>query len=310
MNLLKLVCVFALLGVTKFVYADLKCVYKSSTDNNSVIEYLRCNYTCHPAYNNVHGIFTHKYDSSSINEINFENCLFNDESIWQGVWRLMKLNISNSHLTEIPAQLLFENTTIQQLDISNNFIRNIESSTFAGVPNLLKLNLSNNSLTNLHENVFDPLVHLKELDLSYNPIENLQIETFAYLQQLEILSLKHAKLNSIRLGIFLYQHKLISLDLSENNLKTLDCELYDPMFYDLQTLDLSENQLTDLNDFRSRIFPQLTLLDIRANHFTCSHLQSFIDSTDWSKLRLANDPQLTKEHKLNIRGVNCKNISD
>lgn len=314
MILLKLICIFPLILINEFVFADINC---TKIEFKNSYEYI-CDFDCGEKNNNERNVFTvgkatyywiGSYEKPTIREMSLKNCSFGDESTWQGEFNLKKLTVSNNNLTEIPRQLLSGNLPIEYLDFSNNFIQRIDPSAFEGVHNLLNLDLSRNNLTHLNENAFDELVNLKELNLSYNPIGHLEIEPFAYLQQLEILSLKHINTGSIQLGIFLHQHKLISLDLSENQWKIVDFELYSPIFYNLRTLDLSQNQLTDLHGFQNIIFPQLTALDIRNNQFNCTYLLNFIGKVDWTKLRMVDDPQLTKEHGTNIRGVNCKNTS-
>lgn len=313
MNFLQvLLCVFTIIGVNNFVHANMNCTWRLSHYVNvkAFFKY-HCHFVCDEENNKVEKSFTRfdiGYESSFVDEMTFENCLFDDESSWEGTWNLRCLNVSNNQLTKIPQHILSGNVAIQEMDFSHNLIEWVDPSTFVGVQNISRLDLSHNNIMKLHEDSFDPLTVLRDLDLSYNPIESLQIETFAYLQQLEYLSLKHANLSTIQLGIFLYQHKLIALDLSENKLKYLDFKLYFPVFYGLRILVLSDNQLTDLSGFRNEIFPQLTLLDIRANQFMCTYLQGFFESISFNRfnIRLANNPQLTKEHKSNIRGVDCK----
>lgn len=231
------------------------------------------------------------------------------EPNWLSLLDLQILDLSNRNLTSL--NMLnnlgigtFANVT---LSLKRNNISNIELGTFSHQRELVSLDLSENNLTHLNEHVFDELIYLKHLNLSHNPIGNLEIGTFAYLTQLETLLLKSTNISNIELGTFSHQHKLISLDLSENNLKKLDFELFLPILHDLQSLYLNQNQLTDFHGFRNSIFPHLTLLDIKNNQFNCSYLRSFIANIDWSKLHMPVDPQLTKVHETNIRGVNCKN---
>lgn len=322
MTLLKFVCVFALIGVNKLVFAITDCTWNGDFDSKSARLKYRCNFVCDEQNTIEEHIFTFddrilvqienrvgSIDKSYISEISLKNCSFNGENTWQGEWNLSKLNASNNHLSEIPTNLLSGNITIEQLDISHNFIQRIGPTTFESVSSLLQLNLSHNNITNLHENAFDELINLKVLDLSFNPIENAKIETFSNLKQLEFLSLKHVGISSIQMGIFSHQHKLLELDLSENGLKFLDFEQNSPIFYGLRTLYLSKNELANLNGFRNAIFPQLTWLDITYNRFNCSYLQNFFNSIDFSKIHMPDDPQMTKIHETNIRGVNCKNIN-
>lgn len=312
MNLLKSVCFFALIFVNKFVLAT-SCTCDS--DEPDIYYDCVCYFDCDEKnYGYTEDKIQILWDTvpdiakSSISEITFESCSFDkDDGIWQGEWCLTKLTASDNQLYEIPRNLL--SSCNEQLDLSNNFITQINSSTFKNVTNLIKLDLSYNSIQYLQEDVFDSLIDLEELNLSYNPIGNLKIGTFAHLEILEILSLKHIKIDSIQSGLFLHQQTLVSLDLSENSLKVLDFEQNSPIFYSLQTLNLSKNELTDLNGFRNEIFPRLTLLDIRDNQFNCSYLQKLFESVDFTEIRMPDDPQMAKEHKTHVRGVKCKDVS-
>lgn len=78
-----------------------------------------------------------------------------------------------------------------------------------------------------------------------------------------------------------------------------------PIMSDLQTLDLSKNQLTELESFRNEIVPQLKFLDIKSNRFNCSYLQHFMAAAKWDTLRLPVDARLTITDQENIRGINC-----
>lgn len=246
---------------------------------------------------------------SSIQIITFKNCRFNEESTLQKAYDLRKLIVSNNQLSEIPAQLFFDGSRIELADFSENQIKYVQTSDFVHAKGVLNLDLSYNRLANFDGHPFDELTNLKVLNLSNNPIDYFETDTFARLTQLEHLTLKRTGISSIRLGIFLRQHKLISLDLSANNLKSVDFEQFLPIFFDLQTLNQSENQLTDLDGFRNAMFPQLTLLDIRSNRFNCSYLRHFVRSIDWAKLRMPMDPQSGKIDNTSVHGIECNNNS-
>lgn len=194
------------------------------------------------------------------------------------------------------------------MNLSRNKVSELKPRWLSIKTDILTLDLSRNDLKHLDEHAFDEFISLKHLNLSNNPIGNLEIGIFAYLTQLEILSLKRTELTSIQMGAFLQQHKLVSLDLSENHLKTVDFELLWPIFYDLRSFYLNQNELTDLTGFQNAIFPQLTLLDIRDNQFNCSYLRRFIQRVDWSKLHLPTNLQSINIYEPSIRGVNCRNV--
>lgn len=247
---------------------------------------------------------------------------------FNGAKNLTKLLASNNRLTEIPSHLFIYALQIKFVDFSNNSIKSVNRETFKDVAqlkslnlssnriieleanwldltSLLTLDLSHNNLTDLSSHTFDDLINLKHLNLSYNPIGNLEIGTFAYLTQLEILSMKCTNISSIQLGTFSHQQKLISLDLSRNQMKHMDFSLFMPIMSDLQSLDLSKNQLTELKSFRNEIVPQLKFLDIKNNRFNCSYLQQFMAAAKWDTLRLPVDARSTNIDQENIRGINC-----
>lgn len=170
---------------------------------------------------------------------------------------------------------------LETLNLSNNQIIGLESSTLCCIPDLLLLDLSNNNVTKLSENIFDKLLKLKELNLSFNSIGDLEISTFTYLINLEHLSLRRTNLSNVQRGTFLHQHKLVSLDLSENNLKKLNFTLFSPIQRDMRSLRMGDNNLNNLYGFRNTLFPQLNLLDIQGNPFNCSYLAHFMESVDW-----------------------------
>ncbi len=235
---------------------------------------------------------------------------------------------SRNRLTDIPANLFSNSKLLNFVDFSNNSIRHIDPLAFEGVdsiqtlylsfnqinrlddhwlhvPSLTELHLSNNNLSMIADRAFEEFTSLKHLDLSNNPIGDLNVATLAYLDKLTNLSLRRTNITNIPLGSFSHQHQLALLDLSENYLKSLDFNLFLPALHDLWSLNLAQNQLTDLNGFRNDIFPNLVLLDIKNNNFKCSYLQHFISTVNWDKLRLTVDPKSTDIYATNIRGVNC-----
>lgn len=223
--------------------------------------------------------------------------------------KLSNANFKNNSIEQIDSLAFLGANKLKTLNLSYNKIKQLDSNTFS-TPNLLELDLSMNNLGLLGEHTFDNITTLKHMNLSFNPIGDLKIDTFAHLTNLEILDLKQTNISVIHLGTFSHQHKLIVLDLSENNLIELDFNHFLPSLPDLRSLYLDENKLKTLNGFGNVIFPQLTLLDIRSNHFNCSYLENFMRSVNWDKLRLPIDRPTVKTGEASIRGINCEIIAD
>ena len=68
-----------------------------------------------------------------------------------------------------------------ELDLSNNEIAELSSSTFTGNDRLQTLTLSHNSLTRLDAFQFPVLKHIKTIDLSYNSLQFIDVEAFGNL---------------------------------------------------------------------------------------------------------------------------------
>lgn len=226
-----------------------------------------------------------------------------DSLAFFGLNNLETLDLAQNNLTKFDDGV-FKLPNLQLLNLSHNQISGLNSNVLT-MPSLLELNLAENNLTSFDGHIFNQLSKLKKLNLSFNPIAELKPETFAFLIDLKHLSLRRTNISSIRMGTFSHQHKLTSLDLSENSMKTLDFKLLYPVLPDLISLRLSNNQLSELKNFRNSLFPQLVLLDIQRNNFNCSYLEYLMESVNWEDLELSINPYLVDFSKPNIRGINC-----
>ena len=125
------------------------------------------------------------------------------------------------------------------LDVSENVIESVDSSTMTLVPKLRQLNLSHNHLQGL--NSLSSLSALEELNLSDNRI--------AQLRDL------HTKLGNVK-----------SLHLAVNHLRFLDGL---SKLYGLVILDVRSNQIADLETVRSvTSLPCLEVLTLTGNPVT------------------------------------------
>lgn len=219
--------------------------------------------------------------------------------------KLTYVNFSNNTISRVNPLAFVGANKLETLDLSINKINQLDPSTL-NTPNLLTLDLSRNNLTIIKDHTFDNITNLRNLNLSFNPIGNLKIETFAYLTNLENLNLKRTNITSIQLGTFSHQHKLTLLDLSENNLKELDFSHFMPILPDLHSFYLNGNQLTHLSGFTNDLFPKLTLIDIKNNHFNCSYLLNFMKTVNWENLRLPLDTDAVNPSSSSVRGINCE----
>lgn len=268
-------------------------------------------------------------DTTSLVNVDLSNNVIKriDASNFESAENLKQLNISSNRFSEIPANLFLRAVQIEMVDLSKNSIQCVDPTTFENATNIKALNLSyneikaldahcfstahrlstldlsHNNLTHLNQHIFDRVINLEYLDLSFNVVGNLNIAIFAYLSKLKSLFLKNSNIDNVQPGMFLHQHELVSLDLSANKLKKIDFKLvFLPILHNLQSLNLSGNQLTELNCFEDDSVPELTTLDIRNNRFNCSYLKNLIITIAWDKFQKTNDPLMTH---VNIGGIHC-----
>lgn len=214
---------------------------------------------------------------------------------------------ARNRLTDISPEFFTDILQIEELDVSKNAIQSLGPSALSSAKNLLALDISRNKLATIDENAFDGAIKLKKLDISNNPIGSLKPELFARLAHLEVVSLKQTEITSIQPGTFSQQPNLISLDISENKLKELNFnQVFAPALHEFQSLNLSKNQLNNLNGCRNAIVPKLKVLDIRSNDFDCSYLLNLMEGLNAEVFELPIDRHLTDVQKANVRGINCK----
>ncbi|XP_061194819.1 uncharacterized protein LOC133202983 [Saccostrea echinata] len=90
---------------------------------------------------------------------------------------------------------------LQYLDLSHNYIKNIEKDEFVDLPNILYLKIRNNSLLDIHENAFSVISNLIDLDLSNNRLCLLKRSHFIHLSNIKYLYLQNNNIKVIE-GMF------------------------------------------------------------------------------------------------------------
>lgn len=255
------------------------------------------------------------------------------EELLKSSTELITLHVSNRRLTEIEPRFFINAPKIGYVDFSNNSIRSIDPTAFDGVTNLQALNLSYNQIDKL-DSAWFPFPKLLTLDLSHNKLTILDKRVFKDLINLKHLNLSGNSIGNIEVETFSHQKKLISLDLSGNRLVTFDFHVFsknlnnsqksfvkiyilergiqslgDPYLNEhLESLDLSKNQLIELNNFRHENFSLLFSLDINDNKFNCSYLRILLNSIRWGTDIHANESRQELTEADNIHGVHCTAI--
>uniref|UniRef100_A0A1I8MPZ4 LRRCT domain-containing protein n=1 Tax=Musca domestica TaxID=7370 RepID=A0A1I8MPZ4_MUSDO len=166
-------------------------------------------------------------------------------SLLEALPALKFLDISNNFLRDINYGALRGHGTLEQLHINNNLLRTIEREALMAMPALRELRLRNNSLSHDLPMPFWNLPGLKGLDLSLNNFRIVDSFLLAGLPSLRRLDLSENGLMKMDPTTYVHNSMLETLNISINDLKVL----HPATFRNLDRLfevDASFNQLNEI----------------------------------------------------------------
>ncbi len=204
-----------------------------------------------------------------------------------GVENYLSLNIEDNRLTNIT---LSSNFT--QLRASSNKLKWI--TVELNLDTLETLIVSQNRIENIPDIINRLGRALTILDVADNFVGKLNVSTFMKMQNLEELVLRNTSLSNIQYGAFHYQKNLKLLDISFNRLKTIKFEAFSRDVRQLQTFFLDGNNLTQVDGLRKVNFPNVTLIGITENNFTCEYLHEYMGQ--WTGVTFKADTLLNRSH--------------
>lgn len=130
---------------------------------------------------------------------------------------LKNIRFAGNKLQNIPKLIDELGPWIESLDISSNFVGELNTTTFEKLNNLHHLNLSNTQLLNFGFSTFYHQNKLKSLDISFNHLREVDFTLlFRNFKNLEILNLEGNDLTNIDSVTRTHFPKLSSLGISKN----------------------------------------------------------------------------------------------
>lgn len=209
---------------------------------------------------------------------------------------LQELDISHNPLNDAFVKLLAPLETLEYLNMGYSNLSILAPTSFSKMTSMRRLVLSGNDLSNLEAGLFGNLTRLESLELNFcglrRPLNaTLFFNNFTYTDLTE-LQLAGNPLRVSKTGPLLPKQlsRLQTLDLSNCNLTFLPPEA----FYwtrNITNLILSGNHFTSPNDFRFlEILPKLELLDLRYNNLTTFSPKEFSFNPNVEKLKLIGNP--------------------
>uniref|UniRef100_K1R631 G-protein coupled receptor GRL101 n=1 Tax=Magallana gigas TaxID=29159 RepID=K1R631_MAGGI len=191
---------------------------------------------------------------------------FNVESL-ENFGLLIHLNLSSCLLSNLSGfAIRLNSSSLQNLDLSYNNIRNLELKAFDGLPNLLYLNISNNQITSLQMGFFRFTPKLRHLIIQNNNITEIPVsESYNRLNSsLELLDLQNNKLMTIQPSSLYWLKSVSKIVLRNNNITNTDLYFSTSMKM-LYELDLSYNFIQNITDYMFNGLSSLRYLNLQNN---------------------------------------------
>jgi len=214
------------------------------------------------------------------------------------------IDLSNNILEVISSKALDGLTQLRTLLLNNNKIAEIETNALNDLVSLEDLNLNNNQLTSIDADTFNPMQNIINLDLAYNHIrdmdwDKLRLSNMVYL---------NAKWNQIK--------QLSQCDLNAT-IFTSSCPNLTKItpFADLlslETLDLSQNEISEINPYDFFFMRSLTFLNMSYNQLKRLNEDIFTQNGALINLQLDhNEIRHVEKHSLdplvNLQILNLNN---
>lgn len=170
----------------------------------------------------------------SYNRIESISLVFDQSSI-------ANLNLSHNNINEINSNSFQKIQTLISLDLSGNQNIDLKTSGFLTCYNLIKLSLASCNMSTLIPDALKGLKSLKILNLSCNSFQTLQSTIFKHLTRIEQIDLSYNQLTVIPSLLFGSLPTIWSVNLSRNYLSTIEPQAFYNLTY-LVHIEINHNK--------------------------------------------------------------------
>ncbi|KAL3853139.1 hypothetical protein ACJMK2_016709 [Sinanodonta woodiana] len=191
-------------------------------------------------------------------------------------------------------------------EIETHGVKSLPRDLFQGQESIERITIR--GIEDLPAGIFNNLVTLDDLDLSESRLPFISQNLFSSMSSLKTLTLRSCNLMSVTDNIFQGLTSLMNLDVSNNSIQNLANCSFAPFRYSLERLNLSTNNLTDLDRHAFKDMNYLTFLDIADNRLKNLSPDVFYDLIRIRSLSLRNNfmtslPVLIFRSQRNLREV-------
>lgn len=204
---------------------------------------------------------------------------------------LFYLDLSNCSLSKLNQDFFANTTHLSTLDLSENPFVEIHENVFKPLGSLETLKMNHCNLTHIGDDVFVSLSVLKHLELEGNNFKEVNWEIILNkLHLLQTIDLRRSQINHLPETMFHYNLYLTVILVSNNDLAGLNIGLLVATLQNLETLDLSDCNLTlPLSEDAFAKSTKIRNLYLSGNKLFASDLLLVLSPlTDLEKLSLSN----------------------
>ena len=208
---------------------------------------------------------------------------------------IQKLYLNGNNIVSLADDSFYNLKNVREIHLTKNGIHELHENCLSGLKNLRKLYMDSNKIATLPRKLFNPLIRIVSLDLSKNNIKSIPPTPglFASLSSLESLNLADNQCYALPLGIFQGLSSLMHLNVKNND--------FGPIFVEdklsqllsglskLQTLDLSNNNITLLHDATFMALTSLKELQLEKNRISNWGRDLFESPNSLQTLDLSNN---------------------
>lgn len=225
---------------------------------------------------------------------------------------LQILDLSDTHLKGFNFGILENLNQLHDLDISRNNLNEISNLTFLhSLKRLINLNVGDNQLQNGLEIIQQTNLNMVRMNLAGTYVGKLNATTFQGMKELKYLNLSNTQLSLDDLSPFDSFIHLEKLDISFNNLENVNF-ITSKIFKNLRVFSASNCKITKIHELLSLFGSSLVYLDLSGNFLSEIQSSTFENLTELAHLNLSN-MNLSSfsfealKHQQNLRILNISN---